>query len=471
MLIGQFTTCGDMNACINLQYKLNATGATLLQNNVCFSAVHPCLNEPLSTATTITNPCFENELATLDLNSGGNGAVNYSLYTTSDVLVDTYSNAGGVLQITDLNEGNFYITMEDAAGCRDTTADFNVTFPDPFLFEAVVTADELCFGENAGVIELQCSGGTGATAIQNAAGTAFFCSQAVDGLTCGNYTFTAEDQNNCVVTSTASISCPADLAFNPTVTNIDCFGDDDGIIFGTIFGGTGNLTAEWTRNGSAYQVIEGSAPLNINLTNLDEGFYTVTITDNNNCTLSLDLEVTEPDEITYELIVTDASCFSFCDGILDTSPTGGTGPFTISTINEQGADVNLSELCAGDYQVVIEDNAGCIVTDTISVGEPTEITFLTDTTDVTCFAQCDGEFHLFEVNGSAGGFTYDISPSIGANCTFPCAGTEATFTDLCSGAYTVTITSSDGCQKTASGPAHGNVQLAPMEGEMSYVNP
>ncbi len=450
VLIGQFTTCGNMNACVNLQYKLNATGATILQNNVCFSAVHPCLDEPLSNATTITNPCFENELATLDLNSGGNGTVNYSLYTTSDQLVDTYSNANGVLQITDLNEGNFYITMEDAAGCRDTTADFNVTFPDPFTFEAVVTADELCFGENAGVIELQCSGGTGNTTIQNASGTQFFCSQLVDGLTCGTFTFTAEDENNCVVTSTASIACPADLVFNPAVTNIDCFGDDDGIIFGTIFGGSGNLTAEWTRNGNPFDLIEGSAPLNINLTNLDEGFYSVTITDENNCSISENLEVTEPDEIVYELIVTDASCFSFCDGILDIAPSGGTGPFTISTINEQGIETALNALCAGSYDVIIEDNAGCIVTDTISVSEPTEITFLSNSTDVTCFAQCDGQVHLFEVTGSAGDFTYEISPSIGAGCVFPCAGPEATFTDLCAGDYTVTITSSDGCQKTAS---------------------
>lgn len=448
VLIGQFTTCGNMDACMNLQY-IDANGIPGLEAlNVCFNAVHPCLDQPMSTVPTITNPCFDGELAVLDLNSGGNGAVNYSLFSASNQLVDSFSDPNGILEITDLNEGSFYITMEDAAGCRDTTDVFNVSFPAPFTFEAAVISDELCFGENAGVIEMQCSGGTGITTIQDASGAAFFCSQFVDGLTCGTYTFTAEDENNCVITRTASIACPAQLVFNPTITNIECFGDDNGIIFGNVFGGTGQLTANWTWNGDAFNELQGPTPLNINLQNLDEGFYSVTITDANNCSIQSDLEITEPDEITYELVVTNASCFSFCDGILDTAPTGGTGAFTITTVNESGNTTPLNALCAGDYEVIIEDGVGCIVTDSITVGEPTQITFLADTTDVTCFGQCDGEFRLFEVSGSAEGFTYDITPST-STCAFPCAGPEVVYTDLCTGQYTITITSADGCEATA----------------------
>ena len=449
VLIGQFTTCGNMDACVNLQY-IDANGVPGLQAaNVCFSAVHPCLDQPLSNVPTITNPCFDGELAVLDLNSGGNGAVSYSLFTTSDQLIETYNDPAGVLQIPGLEEGDFYIIMEDEAGCRDTTADFNVTFPAPFVFEAVVAQDELCFGENAAVIELQCSGGTGVTTITNAAGAEFFCNQAVDGVSCGNYTYTAEDENSCVIVSTASVSCPVELVFDPTLTNIDCFGDDDGIIFGTAFGGTGELTASWTWNGDPYNESQGLSPFDLSLENLDEGFYSLTITDANNCFLIGDYEITEPDEITYELIVTDASCFSFCDGILDTSPTGGTGPFTIDTFNEQGNNTPLDALCAGDYEVVIEDSEGCIVTDSITVNEPSDITFLSDTTAVTCFGSCDGEFTLFEVAGSAEGFTYEITPQTNT-CEFPCSGGQVTFSNLCTGDYTITITSSNGCEKTAS---------------------
>lgn len=448
VLIGQFTTCGNMDACVNLQY-IDANGVPGLEaNNVCFQAVHPCLDQPLSNLTSITNPCFAGELALLDLNSGGNGAVGYTLFTTSDLEVATYNDANGVLQISDLSEGNFYIIMEDEAGCRDTTADFNVTFPAPFEFAAVVTTDELCFGENAGVIELQCAGGTGTTSIVNQAGVEFFCNQLVDGISCGNYTYTAEDENNCVIVSTAAVACPAELVFDPTITNIDCFGDNDGIIFGTASGGTGELIANWEWNGAAFNELEGSSPFDVSLENLDEGTYSLVITDANNCNITGDYEVTEPDEITYELLVANATCFNFCDGILDTAPTGGTGPFTINTINSAGNTIALNALCAGEYDVVIEDNAGCIVTDTIRVEQPTEITFFSDTTDVTCFAQCDGQIQLFEVAGSAEGFTYSISPET-STCSSPCSGSEVTFTDLCTGQYTITITSSNTCTQTA----------------------
>ena len=449
VLIGQFTTCGDMSGCVNLQY-IDANGVPGLEaNNVCFTAVHPCLDEPMSTEPTITNPCFDGELATLDMNSGGNGSVNYTLYTTADVQLNDFTGANGILEITDLAEGNYYIILEDEAGCRDTTADFNVTFPAPFEFAAVVTVDELCFGEFGAVVELQCAGGTGTTSIVNAAGQAFFCGQSIDGLSCGNYTYTAEDENNCTVVSTASVACPAELVFTPTVTNIDCFGDDDGIIFGTVFGGTGELTASWSLNGEPLNESQGSSPFDVSLENLDEGIYNLNITDINGCSIEQQMEITEPEEIVYELIVTDASCFSFCDGILDSSPSGGTGPFTVDTFDEQENNIPINELCAGNYLVVIEDSEGCIVTDSITVGEPTEITFLSDTTDVTCFAQCDGVFQLFEVAGSSGGFTYDIDPQTNT-CAFPCGGSDVSFTDLCSGEFTITITASDGCTQTAS---------------------
>jgi gliding motility-associated-like protein len=449
VFIGQFTTCGNMEACVNLQY-VDANGVPGLEaENVCFSAVHPCLDEPLSNIPTITNPCFDGELATLDLNSGGNGAVDYTLFAATNQELNSYSNPNGVLAINDLEQGSYYIIMEDEAGCRDTTDIFNVVFPAPFTFEAVVTTDELCFGQNQGLIELQCSGGTGTTTIINQAGEEFFCNQTIDGLTCGQYTYTAEDENNCIVTSTAQIACPQELVFDPSVTNIVCFGDDDGIIFGTAFGGTGELSVSWERNNNPFSESQGNDPFDISLDNLDEGTYTYTLTDANNCNVTGELEITEPDEITYDLIVTDATCFSFCDGILDTSPTGGTGAFDITALNAQGVSTPLDALCAGNYDIVIEDAAGCAVNDSIVVSEPTEITFTADTTSVTCFGQCDGVFSLQEVSGSAEGFTYDITPAT-ATCAAPCSGSQVSFTDLCSGQFTITITSANGCTQTAS---------------------
>ena len=449
VFIGQFTTCGNMDACINIQYR-DANGVPGIQeNNVCFSASNPCAENPMSTdEITISNPCFENELATLELNSGGNETVTYTLYTTDDVEVNSYTSANGVLQIIDLPEGDFYIALEDAAGCQTVTPDFNVTFPAPLLFEAFVLTDELCFGGLGGSIELQCSGGTGTVSIVDANDIEYDCGYILDGITCGTYQFTAFDESNCVLEAVASISCPAELNFTPTTINIDCFGDDDGVIFGTITGGTGELTASWELNAEQLGEELGVSPFPLSIDSLDEGTYSILISDANNCTLTEEATITEPDEITYTIEITDASCFSFCDGELITTAEGGTPPFEISTFNLDGDNTPINALCAGDYELVIEDNEGCIVTDSISVGEPTEITFSIDTTAVTCFSFCDGSIELTDVDGSAGDFTYEIDPEI-ANCD-PCNGSQVVFTDLCSGQYTITIASQDGCTKTAS---------------------
>jgi len=449
VFIGQFTTCGNMDACINIQYR-DANGVPGIQaTNVCFSASNPCLENPMSTdVITITNPCFEDDLATLELNSGGNETVTYTLFTTDDVEVSSYTSANGILQINDLPEGDFYIALEDAVGCQAVTPDFTVSFPDPFLFQAFVLTDELCFGELAGSIELQCSGGTGTISIVDANDVEYDCGYILDGISCGTYDFTAFDENNCVVESTASISCPAQLSFNPTAINIDCFGDDDGVIFGTITGGTGDLTATWELNSEILGEVLGTSPLPISLDGLDEGSYWITISDENNCTLTDTVTITEPEQITFTVEITDASCFGFCDGEVVATTAGGTPPYDISTINEEGDNTPINALCAGEYELIVEDGEGCIVTDTISVGEPTEITFSIDTTAVTCFSSCDGAIELTDVDGSAGDFTYEINPEI-ATCN-PCNGSEVVFTNLCSGQYTITIASQDGCTKTAS---------------------
>jgi gliding motility-associated-like protein len=449
VLIGQFTTCGNMNGCFNIQY-VDANGNTgLIASDLCFTAVHPCLDQPMSNVPTFTSPCFDGEFATLELNSGGNGTVDYTLYSIIGQEISSYSDPAGILEILDLDEGDYYIVMEDEAGCRDTTADFNVTFPDPFEFTATITQDELCFGQNAGVITFNCSGGTGNVAIQDAAGVNYSCNQTADGLTCGTYVYTAEDENSCVVTKTVNIACPAQIAFNPSTTNIDCFGDDDGAIFGTAFGGSGDITASLVWNGDPLTEAIGLAPFDINFSGLDEGQYTLTLTDTNFCSLSVDLEITEPDEFLYEFFVTDASCFGFCDGILDTATTGGAVPIVFTAINEFGNPTPLNALCAGMYDIVMEYGAtNCLVSDNILVGEPSEITYNTDTTSVTCFGSCDGAIQLLDVNGSAEGFTYEISPNTNT-CVAPCSGANVTFSDLCSGPYTITITSANGCTQTA----------------------
>ena len=449
VFIGQFTTSGDMQGFINIQYETPNGVTTNQALEVPIIGIHPCLNDPMDNTPVVTNPCFDGELATVELGIGGNDSVYYYLYNTANTLVYSDSLLNGGFMMDALQEGSYYIMMRDKAGCRDTTENFNVNFPASFTFSAELLTDELCYGENAGSIQLNCSGGTGQITIVDNGGTSYACGQIIDGLTCGDFVFSANDQNNCAVDQVVSISCPDALHYTPQVTNIVCFGDDNGVIAGNVTGGTGNITATWTNGATPVDVINGNSPLNITINNLDGGNYDVLIVDANGCELSNSAAVSEPDEIIATFEVIPASCFAFCDGLLISNANGGTGNLTTTTTNENGVNTPLNALCAGWYDVKVTDQSGCFITDSIEVTEPTDITYSADTTNLTCYASCDGLLELFNVDGSFGGFTYTVSPNT-PNCAGGCNGSDVQFNQVCAGNYTVTITDQNGCEKDVS---------------------
>ena len=444
VLIGQFTTCGDMQGSINFQYE-TPNGVT---NNQAFDVpiigIHPCLNDPMDNTADVTLPCFSNELAEVALGTGGNDSVYYYMFNSLNELVASDSLVNGGFNATNLPEEDYIIYMRDKAGCRDTSDVISIVFPPAFEFDAVLVTDEECFGELNGSIELVCNGGTGVIDIIDQNGTGYSCGQIVDGLACTTLTFTATDQNSCSVGQTITVACPDELQFNPTITDILCNGYDDGVIQGTINGGSGPLTIEWTFNGNPYETDEQQAPVSVNLTGLDGGNYFVNIVDTNQCVLQGLYSVFEPEAINIDLTVTPATCYNYCDGTVINNSTGGTAPLTMTAEDSTGLGVSTDALCAGLNVVFIEDLNGCIVTDTILVEQPTQITYSADTTATTCFGSCDGAMAINEVEGSFGGFTYAITPNT-VTCQGSCSGNSAEFTEACAGNYVVTITDQNNC--------------------------
>ena len=444
VFIGQFTTNGDMQGSINIQYETPDGVADNQAFNIPILGIHPCLNDPMDNTADVTLPCFSDELAELELSTGGNDSVYYYMFNSLNELVASDSLVNGGFSVTDLPEEDYIIYMRDKAGCRDTTDVISIVFPPAFEFEAVLVSDEECFGELNGSIELVCSGGTGAIDIIDQAGDTHACGEIIDGLACVTYTFSATDESSCLVEQSITVACPDELQFTPTITDILCNGDDDGVIQGTINGGSGMLTIEWTYNGDPYSADEQQAPVLVSLTGLDGGDYAVNIVDANQCALQGVYTIAEPEAISIDLTVTPATCFNYCDGTVVSNSSGGTGILTVTVEDSTGLGVSTDAMCAGLHVVFIEDANFCVVTDTILVEQPTQITAIADTTATTCFGSCDGAMALSEVQGSFGGYTYTISPN-NVTCQGACSGNEAQFTEACADDYVVTITDQNGC--------------------------
>ncbi|MFD1551480.1 T9SS type A sorting domain-containing protein, partial [Putridiphycobacter roseus] len=170
------------------------------------------------------------------------------------------------------------------------------------------------------------------------------------------------------------------------------------------------------------------------LSGLVAGTYTVTITDANGCTETASAMVSEPAAIITTTNTNDVTCNASCDGAGMVNVSGGTAPYTYAWSNGE-ANASLTGLCAGTYVVTITDANGCMAVDSITINEPTAISTLTSTTDVTCNGNNDGTATV-TVSGGSAPYTYAWS---NGQSTATVVGLYPNVS------YTVSITDANGC--------------------------
>ncbi len=96
----------------------------------------------------------------------------------------------------------------------------------------------------------------------------------------------------------------------------------------------------------------------------------------------------------------------------------------------------IDSLCNGFYYLTITDSLGCIYKDTFEIVSPGQLKVDSFTTNPTCFGECFGTISILNILNSVPPLQYSWSNS----------DSTETITNLCAGAYTVTITDSLGCQ-------------------------
>ena len=137
----------------------------------------------------------------------------------------------------------------------------------------------------------------------------------------------ATDENGCSVDMVIAITESEAMAISETHSDytgygVSCNGASDGSIDLTVTGGTGNYTYSWS-NGADTE----------DLSDLSAGMYSVTATDENGCSVSIEVEITESDAMAMSATWSDytgygVSCNGASDGSIDVTVTGGTGNYT-----------------------------------------------------------------------------------------------------------------------------------------------
>ena len=146
-------------------------------------------------------------------------------------------------------------------------------------------------------------------------------------------------------------------------------------------------------------------------TGLCPGSYQVTVGDANGCDTTLTFVITAPAPIDPVATITPIGCGGQCTGAIALAPQGGSGGFTYtwSPAPPQGqGTATASQLCAGDWTVVIADANGCDTTVTFTLLQPLPIDARADVTPSHC-GVCDGAAQLHV----SGGMRLDTLSGVG----------------------------------------------------------
>ena len=149
-------------------------------------------------------------------------------------------------------------------------------------------------------------------------------------------------------------------------------------------------------------------------------------------------------------VVTQPTCFDSL-GLIDITPSGGTGPHTFDWDNDgtgDNDDTEDLEIGDGSYTLNGIDANGCTASGTFTITSPTQVTSLTSSVSSSDCATPDGSVSVVAAGGTPGLLPNDYTylwtnPSTGA-----VVGNTATVNGLFQGCYNVTVTDGNGCPAT-----------------------
>ena len=349
-----------------------------------------------------------------------NGSASVSVSAVTGYTV-AWSNGAEGASIDGLCAGSYSYTVTSDLGC---TVVGDVEIGQPTQLEASADSwNVTCFENCDGGATIAINGGTAPYTVEWSTGD---FGGELNGLCAGVYTFTVTDAHQCTVVGEVTVEGPDQLlALSSCPTGILCPGECTGSIDVEVFGGTAPYSYNWS-NGATTQ----------DIANLCAGQYNVTITDANGCTFELlHAPFVDPAPIVVTVESNDPNCANEWSGSISLTISGGTAPYSIVwDVAYEGTE--LENLVAGTYCFTVTDANGCTYADCVTLEEPAALLGYVDCPCPIslCPGQCTAEINLTVVGG-VGPFSFDWSNG----------ATTEDLTNLCAGAYSVTITDANGC--------------------------
>ena len=358
--------------------------------------------------------------------SGGlNGAIDVTTSGGTSPYTFAWNSGEATEDIGAIGAGLYTLTISDASGCQ-FSEDIEVSTLPGMSIALDGSANEVCSFDN-GSIDVSVTGGSGSYGYSWDNGAS---AEDLANIGSGTYTLTVTDANSCSVNNSFSIindvsNCSAYCYLNISTNQVsdESCGDETGSIDITVLDATSPYIVSWD-NGSTTD----------DISSLSAGTYTVTVLDANQCELIESFTVGN-NAGTLE-VSSSATSNENCgnnDGTIDIVSAGGTSPYSYVWSNGATTE-DVTGLVAGTYDVIINDNAGCTITEVFTVGN--NVGTMSESAGVSS-----------EICGNGGG-TINLTVTGGVtpySYSWSNGSTNEDQTLLSAGTYSVTITDGVGC--------------------------
>ncbi len=358
--------------------------------------------------------------------NGGFGSYQYfwnnGVQTTGDENARLINLEAGIYDVSVIDENNEYLCVGHLGNLAVLSASNIVVELDSFKNQLN------CFGDNNGAFFISLQGGKAPYQYLWSNGD---ISQNQENLTAGNYELTVTDANNCQWTSNGLFpeivapNNPFTIA-NAIATDSLCAGDASGRIDVNVIGGTPPYAFTWS-NGANTASIESLLP----------GSYTLTATDDQNCTVQFDTSIAfKIEALQLSLISANLSCADDFSGFIQANVICGVPPYRFNWSNGDTTE-NIINLNQGIYGLTVTDARGDQATTMAELKSPPPI--MVDSIAIDLI-DCKGKIDLKVSGGVPNSYSYiwrDASGTI--------ISTDPNVSQLAPGDYMVTIQDANDC--------------------------
>ena len=316
--------------------------ATVTDSRGCTGTNSFVVNQPpiITISGDITHPSC-NGLANggVDITVGG-GVPGYSYHWNP-----TGSGSGLGQDLTGASDGNYTVTVTDANTCTMTSS---YTLIQPSVLSVTFDVVDMTCDSTNGSITLHPSGGTPNYTYLWDASAGNAATPSVSHLTNNDYSVTITDSHACTLDTTITVNRV--IPPNITLTNLihETCSDTNAVITISVNDGTPDFHYVWSNNST------NDSPT---ISNISQGTYIVTITDNDGCVDTAVFVVTNHEAPVPAIAsVSPAHCDQF-DGVACIVVTGGTGVYTYDWGVYPPRTSNCeSNLNGNTYTVMVSDS-------------------------------------------------------------------------------------------------------------------